>query len=69
MLVSIFRDGRGPDTAPLHLHFDRPPEAGDLVELDGRLLTVSKAWHRPDEACVGSKFAVMLKANDEAKAA
>ena len=33
------------------------------------LLTVSKAWHRPDEACVGSKFAVMLKANDEAKAA
>lgn len=69
MLVSIFRDDRGPDTAPLHLHFDAHPEVGDLVELDGRLHTVGQAWHTPDEACIGSKFAVMLKAHDEARAA
>lgn len=68
MLVSIFKEGAGRNDAQ-NLHFETAPVEGDLVELDGKLLAVSQAWHKPDESCVGSKFAVLLTERAQAKAA
>lgn len=69
MLVGIFKEGFDSSHEPLHLHFENAPAAGDRVEIEGRLFVVSQAWHRPDERCVGSKFAIMLRPEGEAKAA
>lgn len=61
MLVSIFWEGTEPKPEGVRLYFETAPAAGDLVEIDGKLMVVSQAWHRPDDACVGSKFAVVLR--------
>jgi hypothetical protein len=69
MLVTIFKDR--PDAAPesTRLHFETAPAVGETIELDGRMYVVNRAWHRPDEGCVGSKFAVLLGLHGEAEAA
>lgn len=61
MLVSVFWEGIEPKPENLRLHFETAPAVGDLVEIEGKLMVVSQAWHRPDDACVGSKFAVVLR--------
>ena len=69
MLVSVYKDGQGAKEDPVRLNFETTPAVGEMVELDGQLLTVSQAWHRPDESCVGSKFAVLLRPQGQVKAA
>ena len=69
MLVSIFTEARGAEEEPVRLYFEAAPSVGEVVELDGQLLTVSQAWHQPDDRCVGPKFAILLRPQSELTAA
>jgi hypothetical protein len=41
--------------------FARPPEQGEKIELDGEMLKVISAWHRPDIYYPGAKFAALAE--------
>lgn len=69
MLVSVFREGRGTNDQAVRLNFETAPAVGETVEIDGDLLTVSRAWHQPDESCVGPKFAILLRPQGQVRAA
>jgi hypothetical protein len=55
----------GPDrqsaTSAGCLYFSRSPEPGEQVELNGELLTVTHAWHKPDIHYGSAKFVILLE--------
>jgi hypothetical protein len=60
MLVEVFTG------ASLHsarsrgtFHFAAPPKAGEQVEIDAEVLTVTRAWHRPTITYRDAKFAIL----------
>lgn len=69
MEISVFKEGRDANEDPVRLYFEAAPAVGEVVELDGELLTVSQAWHQPDDRCVGPKFAILLRRQSGMKAA
>jgi hypothetical protein len=61
MLIDVFagRDRRSA-TARGSFHFARSPRPGEQIEIDGVLLVVTRAWHRPDVHYPGPKFAILV---------
>ena len=41
--------------------FARPPEEGERIELEGELLKVISAWHKPDIYYPGAKFVALAE--------
>ena len=41
-------------------HFACAPRPGDEVEIDGAVVVVTKAWHKPDIYYKGAKFAILV---------
>lgn len=63
MLVDIFAGRDHCSASPRgSFHFSRSPEPGEKVEIDGEILTVTRAWHRPDVHYAGAKFAILVAA-------
>lgn len=61
MLIDVFA-GRDPNAAASRgsFHFARSPQPGEQVEIDGTVLIVTRAWHRPDIYYRGAKFAILV---------
>lgn len=61
MLIDVFagRDGRSVASWGSY-HFARSPRPGEEVEIDGSLVIVTRAWHRPDIYYKGAKFAILV---------
>jgi hypothetical protein len=52
-----------------NFYFTRSPVAGEEIEIEGKLITVRRAWHRPDVHFAGAKFAILVDAwDDESRA-
>jgi hypothetical protein len=65
MLVDVL-SGRDRRSARLRgtYHFARSPKPGEQVEIEGELLIVARAWHRPDIYFRGAKFAILVEHED-----
>lgn len=61
MLIDVF-SGRDRNSAAARgsFHFARAPGPGEHVEIDGMVLIVTRAWHRPDIYYHGAKFAILV---------
>lgn len=61
MLIDVFagRDSRSAASWGSY-HFARSPKPGEEVEIDGSLVIVTRAWHRPDVYYKGAKFAILV---------
>ena len=61
MLIDVFA-GRDTNSAASRgsFHFARSPQPGEQVEIDGTVLIVTRAWHRPDIYYRGAKFAILV---------
>lgn len=61
MLIDVFA---GPDRRSAasrgSFHFAQAPKPGEKVEIDGTILIVTGAWHRPDIHYAGAKFAILI---------
>lgn len=61
MLVDVLT---GPDelsaTSTGNFYFARSPGAGEQIEIEGKLLRVRRAWHRPDVHFSGAKYAILV---------
>lgn len=42
-------------------HFARSPQPGEEVEIDGTVVVVTRAWHRPSIYYKGPKFAILVE--------
>lgn len=40
--------------------FCAPPTPGERVELNGKILVVTRAWHQPGTCYAGAKFAILI---------
>lgn len=47
-----------------NFYFSRSPVVGEEIEIEGKLITVRRAWHRPDVYFAGAKFAILVDAWD-----
>ena len=65
MLVDILMgsDNHTPESVGT-FHFARSPEPGEHVELDGKILIVVDAWHKPSIYYIGAKFVVLVEQSD-----
>ena len=65
MLIDVFagRDRRSAQPRGSY-HFSCSPAPGEQVELDGKLLIVTRAWHRPNICYPGAKFAILVEHED-----
>jgi hypothetical protein len=61
MLIDVFA-GRDRNSAEPRgsFHFARSPEPGEHVEIEGTVLIVTRAWHRPDIYYRGAKFVILV---------
>lgn len=61
MLIDVFagQDGRSAQSRG-SFHFACPPKPGEEVEIEGAVVIVTKAWHRPDIYYKGAKFAILV---------
>jgi hypothetical protein len=62
MLIDVFagRDRRSAEPKG-SFHFSRSPTPGEQVEIEGEVLIVTRAWHRPNICYPGAKFAVLVE--------
>jgi hypothetical protein len=61
MLIDVFAGHDRNSAAPRgSFHFARSPKPGEHVEIDGTVLIVTRAWHRPDIYYRGAKFAILV---------
>lgn len=63
--VPIMHCGRAGDSSSAaawgSFHFARSPQAGEEVEIDGTVVVVTRAWHRPSIYYKGAKFAILVE--------
>jgi hypothetical protein len=60
MLVEVFTGANLHSAQPRGtFHFAAPPKAGEQVEIDAEVLTVTRAWHRPTVTYRDAKFAIL----------
>ena len=61
MLIDVFAGHDRNSAAPRgSFHFARSPKPGEHVEIEGTVLVVTRAWHRPDIYYRGAKFAILV---------
>jgi hypothetical protein len=61
MLIDVFAGhDRNSAEAQGSFHFARAPMPGEQVEIDGAIVVVTRAWHRPDIYYRGAKFAILV---------
>ena len=62
MLIDVFAGRDRNSAAPCgSFHFARSPRPGEHVEIDGSVLIVTRAWHRPDIYYRGAKFVILVE--------
>jgi hypothetical protein len=61
MLIDVLA-GRDSGSAAVwgSYHFAQAPQPGEEVEIDGTVVVVSRAWHRPSPYYKGAKFAILV---------
>jgi hypothetical protein len=62
MLIDVFagRDMRSAASRGC-LHFAHAPRPGEVIEVDGMFVVVTKTWHRPDIRYSGAKLAILVE--------
>ena len=58
MLIDVWAGDSSSAAAWGSFHFARSPQAGEEVEIDGTVVVVTRAWHRPSIYYKGAKFAI-----------
>jgi hypothetical protein len=65
VIVVYYGSSRDSASSKGHLHFDKPPNIGDHVEIDRALHVVRSAWHMPTAQYAGPKFAILVSDHAE----
>jgi len=61
MLIDVLAGDSSSPAAWGSFHFARSPKAGEEVEIDGTVVIVTRAWHRPSIYYKGAKFAILVE--------